>query len=281
MRYNLLILILLSVVLPCKAIEKEATQFNSVNSSHLFTIGSRSTWDSYLSPSSYKGTNLGYLYDQMKLSEAHKHISYQSLFRIDLSKMENKAGNGEMWSGFLTYRWGAHYRWQIDPSLQILGGALMGGTIGGLYNIRNSNNPAQAKINLGLSLSGIALYKVRIGNYPIHFRYQINLPTVGFTFSPHYGQSYYEIFTLGNDKGVYLVSSPHNLFELENMFSAEIPFNCVTLRLGFSNTYLRSTIHQLETQINCNSFFIGFVKEGLFFSGKKRIKPAGYHSPVY
>lgn len=281
MRYNLLILILLSIALPCKAIEKEATQYRSINSSHLISIGSRSAWDTYLSPSSYKGINMGYLYDQLKLSDSHKNISYQSLFRIDLSKMDNKVRNGEMWSGFLSYRWGAHYRWQIDPSLQLLGGALIGGTIGGLYNIRNSNNPAQAKINLGLSLSGIALYKVRIGNYPIHFRYQINLPSLGLTFSPHYGQSYYEIFTLGNDKGVYLLSSPHNLLELENMFSVEIPFNSVTLRLGFSNTYMRSTIHQLETQINCNSFFVGFVKEGLFFSGKKRIKPAGYQSPVY
>lgn len=281
MKYKLLILILLYIALPCEAIEKEAVQYRSINSSHLFSIGSRSAWDTYLSPSSYKGLNLGYLYDQMKLSGYYKNVSYQSLFRVDFSKMDNKAGNGEMWGGFLSYRWGAHYRWTVDPSLQLLGGALIGGTVGGLYNIRNSNNPAQAKINLGLSLSAIALYKVRIGNQPILFRYQINLPSVGITFSPHYGQSYYEIFTLGNDKGVFLLSSLHNMFEMENMLSAEIPFNSVTLRVGLSNTYMRSELHQLETQINCSSIFIGFVKEGIFFSGKKRPKPAGYQSPVY
>ncbi len=281
MKCKLLIFGLLLFLLPCKAYEKDAIQYRSVNSSNLFTIGSKSAWDTYLSPTTYKGQNLGYINDQMQLSRSFKNISYQSLLRIDFSKMTNKAGNGEMWGGFVNYKWGAHYRFTVDSHLQLLGGTLVGGTVGGLYNIRNSNNPAQAKLNLGLSLSGIALYKMRVRNQSFVFRYQLNLATLGLTFSPHYGQSYYEIFTLGNDKGVFLLSSPHNMIEMENMLTVEIPFNGFTLRTGVSNTFMKSNLNQLKTQINSYSLLIGFVKEGLFFSGKKHPKPTGYQSPVY
>ena len=69
---------------------------------------------------------------------------------------------------------------------------------GFIYNLRNSNNPAQAKAYGSIDASAMAIYKFKIGNYPLVLRYQANLPLMGLMFSPEYGQSYYEIFSLGH-----------------------------------------------------------------------------------
>ena len=47
---------------------------------------------------------------------------------------------------------------------------------GFVYNTRNSNNPAQAKAYGSVDISGMAIYKFRIGNHPLVARYQANLP---------------------------------------------------------------------------------------------------------
>ena len=76
--------------------------------------------------------------------------------------------------------------------------------------MRNSNNPAQAKAYVNLAASGMVIYRFHIGNYPLIARYQANLPVMGGMFSPEYGQSYYEIFSLKNGGKNVLFTSLHN-----------------------------------------------------------------------
>ena len=47
---------------------------------------------------------------------------------------------------------------------------------GFVYNLRNGNNPAQARAYINLAASGMAIWDLRIKNRPITLRYQVNLP---------------------------------------------------------------------------------------------------------
>ena len=74
-------------------------------------------------------------------------------------------------------------------------------TLGGLYNLRNSNNPATAKAAIDLGATAMASYHFYISRLPVTLRYQVSLPVIGTFFSPEFGQSYYEMFGIGNCSG--------------------------------------------------------------------------------
>ena len=52
-------------------------------------------------------------------------------------------------------------------------------------------------------------------------------------FSPHYGQSYYEIFSLGNSSGVVKFTSLHNQPSLRRMLTADFPVGRAKMRFAY------------------------------------------------
>lgn len=67
-------------------------------------------------------------------------------------------------------------------------------------------------------------------------RYQVNVPMIGLMFSPHYGQSYYEIFSLGNSSGVIQFTSLHNQPSLRQMLSVDLPIGYTKMRFSYRQT---------------------------------------------
>ncbi len=51
--------------------------------------------------------------------------------------------------------------------------------VGGLYNLRNSNNPATAKAAIDLGATAMASYHFYISRLPVTLRYQVSLPVIG------------------------------------------------------------------------------------------------------
>ena len=86
---------------------------------------------------------------------------------------------------------------------------------------------------INLDASGMAIWDLRIKNYPISLRYQVNLPFAGVMFCPNYGQSYYEIFTLGNWGGVINFTSLHNQPSLRQMLTVDFPVGRAKMRLAY------------------------------------------------
>jgi hypothetical protein len=74
------------------------------------------------------------------------------------------------------------------------GGAI--GELGGIYNERNSNNPGSLKVSVNLDAAAMAMYRLK----NVTFRWQLSTPFLGMFFSPEYGHSYYEIFSLGKTR---------------------------------------------------------------------------------
>lgn len=118
----------------------------------------------------------------------------------------------------------------------------------------------------------MAIWDLRIKNYPISLRYQVNLPFAGIMFSPNYGQSYYEIFTLGNWNGVINFTSLHNQPSLRQMLTVDFPVGRAKMRLAYLWDAQQSKVNDIKTHTYSHVFMVGFVKELFLIRDKKKNK---------
>lgn len=239
----------------------------STNSATLVGMGGYNLMDTYLSPGApernYTGVGFSVLHERMQMTRlANQRISRQQLLRGELARTENAAATATDLAGFATYSLGYHYHFTAPlPNLQLLCGAMAQGWLGFIYNTRNGNNPASTKADLDLRLSAMAFYTLRIKGYPIRLRYQGAIPFAGVCFSPHYNQSYYEIFDLGNHAGVVQFNSFHNKWAYQQLLTADFPLGALTLRVGFLGNYYRTDLNAIQSHVVSRSFVIGLAVE--------------------
>jgi hypothetical protein len=223
-------------------------------------FGSSQVKDTYLSPFNYSGWGARIFNERTTLLRSLQ-FSRQQIINVDISSTKNPAENVNDFSAFVDYSLAYHYRIRAGSNFRLLTGAtahLMGGFI---YNTRNGNNPLSAKVDIDLGLSIALLYTFHINKYPIVLRYQGDLPFGGIFFAPPYRISYYEMFNEGNISDVIAWNSFHNKFALKNFFTADIPLHSATIRLGYLHSLYYSDMNTIQTQIQSNTFMIGWVKK--------------------
>ncbi|MDR2969086.1 MAG: DUF3316 domain-containing protein, partial [Tannerellaceae bacterium] len=208
----------LCLILPLAAQFENKNELFPVNEGTLIGAGRYNLKDTYLSPGknmNYMGWGIRLMNERIKMiRSADNKVSRQQILNFDIAFTDNPTETATNFAGIIDYSLGYHYRFKPFPQLKILTGA-SARTMGGfIYNTRNGNNPISAKVDIDLNLSAILIYGLNIGNYPLTFRYQAELPFLGVFFSPHYGQSYYEIFNLSNYSGVINANSFHNKFSI-------------------------------------------------------------------
>ena len=201
----------------------------------MYGVGYTNVYDTYLSPQEYKGIDFRISRESMRMTKwMNGNISLQSFFQADLGYTHNRVDNNNTFSGLANWNYGLHYNFPITSNFKLLAGGLIDLNGGFVYNLRNGNNPAQVRAYINLDASGMAIWDLRIKNYPISLRYQVNLPFAGVMFCPNYGQSYYEIFTLGNWGGVINFTSLHNQPSLRQMLTVDFPVGRAKMRLAYA-----------------------------------------------
>ena len=254
----------------------------SVNEGTMIGAGGYNIKDTYLSPLKYTGWGVRILNERMKIVKlANYNVSRQQIISVDFASTQNAPNTSTDFAGFVDYSLGYHYRFPITSDLKILAGASAHALAGFILNTRNGNNPGSAKGDIDLNISALAIYQLKINNYPITLRYQLEMPFAGMLFSPHYGQSYYEIFNLGNSKGVIQFNSFHNKFALKNVITADLPIANFTLRVGYLNSSYRTDVNGIQSHIISHSFMIGLVKEFVSFGGKRLKQTHKFNSAYY
>ncbi len=228
----------------------------------LYGAGFTNVYDTYLSPQEYKGVEFRLSRETMRMTKLlDGNVSVQNLLQVDVSYTHNRVQNNNQFTGMINWNYGLHYQFRITPQFKILAGALIDTNLGFIYNLRNTNNPASARAFVNLDASAMAIWHTRIKNYPLTLRYQANLPFVGAMFSPHYGQSYYEIFSLGNSSGVVQFTSFHNQPSLRQFLSVDFPIRYAKMRIAYVADLQQSDVNGLQTHVYSHIFMIGFVKE--------------------
>lgn len=237
----------------------------SSNNATLFGIGHMDLYDTYLSPLKYKGTALRIMNERMKqMSWFNNQFTRQQIIEAEFALADNPAKNVREYWFMLSYNWGGHYNILKTDKFRFSAGAIWNTSAGVLYNERNGNNPASARLYSNINISVIGFYKFKQAT----FRWQIDSPVAGILFSPHYGQSYYEI-SLGNTVGTANFASLHNQRALKNYITVDFPIDRFTLRLGYLGSFYQTKVHDIQTHTYSNSFIIGLVSESINLSGYK------------
>ena len=264
---------------------EEGEKQEPINTATLIGIGGYNLMDTYLTPGSripYTGWGIRVMNERMKMTRLADHrISRQQVFNADIASTQNGAGTTQAFSGFLDYTLGYHYHFNPIPALKLLAGASVHAMGGFIYCVRSSNNPASAKADLDLNLSAQAIYNFRIRNYPLTLRYQMEIPFIGILFSPHYGQSYYEIFDRGNKSGIVPFTSFHNKQAMKNYVTIDFSIGKFTFRAGYMNSLYYLDVNQIQSYIRSHSFVIGFVREFISFGGRKMQQESKHNSVFY
>ena len=234
--------------------------------------GHNNTFETYLSPLEYEGPEVRFAYETMRMTRLMDgNVSVQNLFQLHASYTENISQTNHTYGGLVNWSYALHYQFRPAKGLKILFGPMLDLNAGVVYNRRNSNNPAQAKAYGGLGASGMLIYRFRIKNYPLTVRWQANLPLLGVMFSPEFGESYYEIFSLGNGGRNVVFTSLHNNPSLRQLLTLDFPVGNTVMRVGYVCDLQQAKVNNLKSHTYSHDFMIGVVRNLYLFHGKKHM----------
>ena len=272
LRLCVLILIVLTC-LPTRIQAQDSLQATRhVMRSVMIGAGHNNTFETYLSPLEYEGPEVRFAYETMRMTRLMDgNVSAQNLFQLHASYTENISQTNHTYGGLVNWSYALHYQFRPAKGLKILFGPMLDLNAGVVYNRRNSNNPAQAKAYGGLGASGMLIWKFRIKNYPMTLRYQANLPLLGAMFSPEFGESYYEIFSLGNGGRNVVFTSLHNNPSLRQLLTLDFPVGNTVMRVGYVCDLQQAKVNNLKSHTYSHDFMIGVVRNLYLFHGKKHM----------
>lgn len=271
---RLYISVLLILLVSCVGISAQDTLSHEkyLVRSAMVGIGKTNVYDTYLSPLEYKGPELRFMHESMRMTRLMGgRVSAQRIVQVNCSSTDNISKSSTSYSGMFNWTYALHYQYNVNGNLKILFGPMIDLNGGFIYNTRNSNNPAQAKVYGNIDASAMAIYKFRIARYPMVVRYQANLPFMGVMFSPEYGQSYYEIFSLGHGGRNVLFTSFHNAPSLRQMLTLDFPVGKTIIRAGYLCDIQQAKVNNLKSHFYSHNFMIGFVRNFHMIRGKNRI----------
>lgn len=225
-------------------------------------VGATSVLDSYLSPLEYKGQEIRLQRETLrKTTLSDGKIYVQTLFNAHVSHTENHTGNGEMIEGLLNWDLSYLYRFpSLTRKLTLLAGPTLELNGGAIYNRRNSNNPAQAKVSAQLAATGMLLYGFHAVKRDFLLRYQATLPLAGVMFSPEYGESYYEIFQLKHGGHHVCLTTPVSAPSMRQTLSLDFPVKNTLVRVSYIGDIQQSQVNHIKSHVWSHAFLLGFVK---------------------
>lgn len=232
----------------------------------LISIGHVDILDTYLSQEKATGLELRYNKERLnrklvesgdttvaKLRKWSSFVSQEAL----VTKAGTRGNSNSILGAMYNLRLGWHYN--IDPSpLNVRFGLLGDFVLGGLYNTRNSNNPAQLKLALSVDPSVLATWKFSIKGKPFALRYEASAPLLGIAFSPNYGQSYYEIFTRGSYDHNVVFTSLASGFQVQQQLLLDFRLWKTTFTIGYLNDIRQLSANSLKYHQYTHAVTIGW-----------------------
>lgn len=239
-----------------------SAQERHITTAKMLGVGYNSMQDSYLSPERYGGLELRYMSHTVR----EKDSCLWSRLIINegyVSNGKSRSKNGSTIGGAYHFQYGALRRIDI-PALSRLSlnigaqGEVLGGVF---YNTRNGNNPAQMRAAIDIGPVLRADYALG-ASHNWRLSYEISCPLLGLTFSPNFGQSYYEIFSLGNyDHNVVpttIISTP----SFRNQLTLTIPIarSSWDVIVGYVGDYRQQCVNKLKQHSYSSILMVGLSR---------------------
>lgn len=227
----------------------------------LFSAGHLNVLDTYLSPLEYTGPSLGVLHRSERLARwGRGRVTVTGLVGGYAAYLHSPTDDGKEWEGQLAGAFGWHYNWRPAPGLRLALGGLAELSTGFTYNLRNGNNPAQGRLGASVALSAIASYDFRVRRRRLSARAQLDVPLTGAQFTPNYGQSYYEIFSLGHYDHNVRWTHPFNAPSARLLATFSLPLGRSTLSVGYWMDIRQSELNNLKRHVWSHQFVLGYVR---------------------
>ena len=234
-----------------------------ITNTQMLGIGAVNALDTYLTPVEYSGTELRYTSHSVR--ENGSKLSRELVHHAQLLSVHNRKDNNNELGGFYNFQYNWQYalgKWNVGQGeLLLKAGGGVDARFGFLYNMRNSNNPAQVYGQLNIAPNAVAAYRFRLHNHPFQLRYEVQLPLLGLMFSPNYGQSYYEIFTRGNYDHNLVVTTPASAPSLRQLLTLDFTLRHTTLRIGYLGDYQQAKVNNLRQHVWSNLIVLGIVRK--------------------
>ena len=231
-------------------------------SSHMIGVGPSKVLDTYLTPEKYSGTGFTYLYIKDNAhTDTLRRWTTTIEHELDFSKTRHRNSSASDLEGTYNLYLARYYNLRPANNLRLQVGAAANACIGGIYNLTSSNNPGQARAAINIMPSATAAYHFSIRQQHFTAHYELNLPLVGVMFSPNFGQSYYEIFNLGNyDHNIVpttFISAPtfRQIAAIDWHYSKRW-----ALRLAYLGNYQQSQVNNLKQHVYTHRFLIGLTR---------------------
>ena len=255
--------VLAASALPFAASAQEADTIPSakvITNAQMIGVGAANILDTYLSPEKYSGTEVRYVSHTLRRREGRRW-SRMLVHQGSFAYADNRAGEGGEMMGMYTFTYGVHYNWDfLGGRLNVMAGGQADVEAGFLYNTRNGNNPAQARLSLNIAPSAAVRYRFKLWNTPFAARYEVSAPLFGVMFSPNYGQSYYEIFSRGDYDHNVVPTTVASRPSLRQMLTLDFTLGKTTLRIGYLGDFRQADVNNLKFHTYSNMFLIGFVR---------------------
>lgn len=233
-----------------------------ITNAMMIAVGGQNELDTYLSSQSYTGFSARFIsHTERKrdLSDWTTRIVHQGQFFTGDMK---QTSDGHELGGIYSFEWGRLYSLPLRISnVDITVGATLDAMAGFLYNTRNSNNPAQARLSLQVAPVVNAKWNFSLFNKPLVLGLELTSPLCGLMFSPQYGQSYYEIFSRGNYDHNCVPTTFVCTPSLYSMLSLDIPIGKSALRVGYIGDFTQSHVNDIKQHSYCHYFMLGYVRK--------------------
>lgn len=214
--------------------------------------------DTYLSQETFQGTEVSFISQAVRQRDSSR-VSRELTHHAWASLAGTRGNAHSLLSGSYNLRFGWHYNWTYPAQrLRLRVGGVGDFLLGGAYDTRNSNNPAQLRLAFSVDPSASLSWEFSLGRRPLTLSYAVAVPVVGLAFSPHYGQSYYEIFARDNYDHNVVVTSLFSGPQLHQMLTLDIHFRRTALTVGYEGDILQMQANGLKYHQYSHGIMVGW-----------------------
>lgn len=225
---------------------------------HLFGIAHANILDTYLSQETFRGTELRYVSQMFRQREGSR-VSTETLHQVFMAAADSRGNSKALLTALYNLRLGWHYNWAwAHPDIRLKVGGMLDATLGGAYNTRNSNNPAQARASLSIDPSARLSWAFSMGGRRLVLSYEAAMPIVGLAFSPNYGQSYYEIFSENNYDHNIVPTSPFSAIEWHHTLTLDFRLWRKTFSIGYIGDIRQMKANNLKNHHYTHGLLVGW-----------------------
>lgn len=245
-------LLLLAVLAVLSVVPVAAQRLTAVAVAHTDLL------DTYLSQEKFTGTEISFLSQRTHRRDSSR-VSRDMTHHASVALAGTRGNAQSLLSALYNLRFGWHYNWTFPAQrLRLKVGGAGDLTIGGAYDTRNSNDPAQARLAFSIDPSASLSWDFSLGRRLFTLTYSADAPLAGLAFSPAYGQSYYEIFSRGNYDHNVVFTSPFSGPQLHHMLTLDFHIRRTTLTVGYLGNILQMQANGLKYHQYSHAVMVGW-----------------------